>query len=70
MIGSATTLGTDNEAIRESRDTLNDLTQEIKKSNEASSKLNTSMFWLTVVMAIVAVITFFTEILPQFLNSN
>ncbi|PIZ75108.1 hypothetical protein COY05_05110 [Candidatus Peregrinibacteria bacterium CG_4_10_14_0_2_um_filter_38_24] len=58
----------DNEAIRESRDTLNDLTKEIKKSNKASSRLNKSIWWLTLIMAIIAIIEFFTKILPWMID--
>ena len=54
----------DNEAIRESRDTLNDLTKEIKKS----SRLNKSIWWLTLIMAIIAIIEFFTKILPWMID--
>ncbi|GEM_PF-6846696 len=54
-----TTPGTDNEAIRGTRDLLEKLSKEIQESNKASVKLNRSMFWLTVIMVIMAVIEFF-----------
>jgi len=63
-----TTPGTDNEAIRESRDSLNDLTDEIKKSNKASSKLNRSMLALTFVMATIMIMQFFAQVWPYITN--
>lgn len=59
-----TSPGADNEAIRESRDTLSYLTEEVKKSNAASSKLNKSMLGLTFVMAVIMIMQFFAQVWP------
>lgn len=60
--------GTDNQAIRETRDLLEILSKEIKESIQASSKLNKSILVLTAVMTIVVVIEFFTKVLPWIIN--
>lgn len=60
--------GPDNEAIRETRNILIELTKEIKKQIQASNKLNKTMLQLTAVMAFIAIIQFLTEIAPWLYN--
>lgn len=59
---------TDNQALQETRDLLRELSKEIKTTIKTSSKLNKSMLALTFVVAFIAVIEFFTRVLPWFIE--
>lgn len=57
---------TDNNALRELRDTIKELTEETKVSNKNTSKLNKGIFLLTSISTIIVAIEFFTKIVPLF----
>ena len=65
MSSGNTAGGTDNQSIKEINETLKELSEKIQKSNESSAKLNTAIFWLTIVGVTIAVIEFITRILPK-----